>query len=302
MTLAKKLTPIQWFVILTLICVILALGLPPNQASLHSLDISPTVYRIALVVLLVPYIIIWYSAFYAYSKLGQYAATIKKAKEGQAFYKIMLGMGLLAYGLIIPTIVGLVLSNIADHNHNWAGIAANTGIYLGLAFVLPAFVLIGNGARALTGTLKAHIRLSQVYWIMGAFIVLGVMFSYLAVRNFHGNGPNYHMSIYQMLLTVVAPYVFLWFVGILSVADLALYASRTRGLLYRRFFRQFAVGIAIVVFGSITEEFLKNTLSKAASTSLSTLLFLDYILLIIIAAGLITMAIAAKKLTKIEKV
>lgn len=299
---AKKITPLQWFVILTLICVILALGLPPNQTALKSLDISPVTYRVALVTLLVPYIIIWYSAFYAYSNLNRYVAVIKKSKDGQAFYKITLGMGLLAFGLIIPTMVGLALNSVADHYHGWTGVAANTSIYLNLAFALPAFVYIGNGAHSLAQSFKAHVRLSQIYWVVGAFIILNVMFTFLTIRGYHSGGPGYHMSIYQLLLTVVAPFVFLWYAGIISVVEFFLYFSRIKGTLYRRFFRQFAIGIAIVVFGSIAEEFANNTIGSTARHSLNVLLLADYALLIIIAAGLITMALSTKNLTKIEKV
>jgi hypothetical protein len=213
----------------------------------------------------------------------------------------MLGMGTLAFGLAIPTIVGLVLNNIAQHNHSWTAVAANAGTYLSLIFAIAAFVLIGRGARALSSSVKGQVTLGQTQWAAGGFVVLGIMFSYLVTKGFY-TGTNYHMSIYQLLLTVVAPFVFLWFIAVLAAIDFIVYTTYSKGLLYRHFLRQFAIGISIVVAGSIANEFATATIAKSVRKSLVPLLLTDYVLLIIIAVGLIVMALATKNLKKIEEV
>jgi len=106
-----RLTPINWFTLLALIAAGLILGLPPDPHTVQQLHTSDAAYRLALFALLIPYILIWYAGFYAFSKLQEYSRQLKGAKDEAAFQRLTLGMGTLAFSLVIPTIVSLILNN-----------------------------------------------------------------------------------------------------------------------------------------------------------------------------------------------
>src|SRR5690242_19548072 len=99
-----RITPITWFVILSLIAIGLALGLPPDPHTVKQLHTTATTYHLAVAVLLIPYVIIWYASFYAFAKLQEYSRPLKKSRDGSAFHTITLGMGTLAISLVVPTI------------------------------------------------------------------------------------------------------------------------------------------------------------------------------------------------------
>jgi hypothetical protein len=105
-----------WFIILVVITCGLALGLPPDPQTMQQLHISSVVYRIATLALLIPYVVIWYAAFYACAKLKEYSQTIRCSEDGKAFRNIMIGMGVLAFGQIVPTAVLQVTQHI-DSQH-----------------------------------------------------------------------------------------------------------------------------------------------------------------------------------------
>ena len=98
------------------------------------------------------------------------------------------------------------------------------------------------------------------------------------------------------------PFLYGWAVGLLSAHDFNLYAQIVRGTLYRQAIKQFAIGITVVITGSIAIQFVNITLAHRANNSLGFVLLIDYLILIIIAAGLILMARGTMNLKKIEEV
>src|SRR6266496_2296176 len=98
---------LQWYAILLVVATVLALTLPPDPATLQTLHISTPEYRLTIVTLLLPLAVIWFAAFYAYAKLKDYAKHLFANREGKGYKKIATGLGVLAFGLAIPTILGL---------------------------------------------------------------------------------------------------------------------------------------------------------------------------------------------------
>lgn len=294
-------TPTTWFVGLTILAVILAIGLPPDPATIRSLHTSEMAFRLAITLLLVPYILIWYCSFYAFAKLREYALPLRLTKDGAAFYKISVGMGAIAFSLIVPTIFSLIINSIAAHQPSFHTAATIINNYLGLYPGLVSFLLLYNGARQLVGTIRGKARQLDLRWFAPWFILLGVTFSRLTIQNQYQTDA-YHMNIWLLMVTFIMPYIYGWMVGLLCAYELHIYASAVKGLLYRRGVQQIANGIAVTILGSIAVQFVNSALAQRLNRSLGEVLLMDYGLLIIIAGGLVLIALGAKKLRRIEEI
>lgn len=291
-----------WFIILAVITGGLALGLPPDPHTLQQLHITSVAYRVAILILLVPYGIIWYAAFYAYAKLKEYAYAIKGSEDGKAFHKIMVGMGVLAFALIVPTAISLILTTIAGHHPGFKPASVVIDNYLPITS-LAGFFFIGNGTRMLVNVNKNRPSLTGIRVFALLFITISVGFAYFVFR-FHVHHPHvYYLNSFLLMFTFIIPFLFGWFVAFLSAYEFSLYAKNVSGLLYKQAINYLAYGIVITIMGSVAIEFLNNTFVVAkASHSLDSLLVFEYILLIIIAVGLIFMALGTRKLKRIEEV
>jgi hypothetical protein len=296
----KRLTPLTWFGILSLLTVGLALGLPPDPSAVHQLHTSAVAYRVAIAVLLIPYVFIWYLGFYTFAKLQAYTKPIKNTKDGKAFHTITLGMGVLAFSLVIPTTIALVLNYLAVRHPSFKTASIVIDNYLGLYPGLIAFLLLFNGSRLLLRTVKGSAEQIDLRWHAPWFLLLGVTFSHLVTQNRYLYHP-YHLSTELLIITIIVPYLYGWLVGLLCAYQLRLYAKTVEGLLYRQAVQQFANGIAVAIAGSIAIQFVNTTLAKRLNTSLGAILLVDYLLLILVAIGLILMALGTKKLRKIEE-
>jgi hypothetical protein len=290
-----------WFVILAVITAGLALGLPPDPQTLHQLHISSLMYRVAIVILLVPYGIIWYTAFYAFAKLKEYSQSIKGFKDGKAFHSIMVGMGVLAFGLILPTAISLIMQAVTTHHPGFKPTSIIIDNYLGLLVALVAFVYINNGTDLLTRLSKNRPSLAGVRIFTLLFISLAALFTDLVINYHVKHGQVYYLNTPLLITTFIIPTLFAWFIAIFSAYEFGLYAKFVKGSLYRAALRQFSNGIIIAIAGSVASEFVDNTFAAKVSHSLGALLLAEYILLAIIAIGLILMALGAKKLKKIEE-
>lgn len=293
-----KLTPMNWFVILLAIAVILALVLPPDPVAVRSLHTTAFAYRLAVATLLIPYAVIWYAAFYAFAKLQEYTRTLNGSKDGRAFRQITIGMGAIAFSLVVPTILSLVLNNMAAHNAGFRTAAHITEGYLDLYPGLIAFLLLKNGTRRLVRTTRGWGRGVDLRWHAPWFLLLGVVFTYIAVEH----RAAYHLGTMLLIVTIIVPYLYGWVLGLLAALDLKLYAEQVRGALYKRAVRWLSSGIAVTITGSIAIQFVNVTLMHSGKRTLGLVLLLDYMLLIIIVAGLGMIALGTKRLKRFEEV
>jgi hypothetical protein len=296
-----KLTPLKWFVILTVIAVALALALPPDPRDVQQLHTTTVVYRLAVAALLIPYVIIWYASFYAFAKLREYSAPLAGTIDGEGFKKISAGMGVLSFALVVPTIVSLILNSIALHHPAFEAASVVINNYMTLYPGLVAFVLIFSGARILTRSLEHGVHQIDVRWHIFWFLLLAVLFSHLTIDNHYKTQP-YHMDLLVLIITYIVPYLYAWAVGLLSSYELRLYSKTVNGTLYRSAIKLFALGIMVTVAGSIAIQFVNVTLLQRAEGSLGSLLLLDYALVSFVAVGLALIALGTKKLKRLEEV
>lgn len=295
-------SPLTWFAILSLIAIGLALGLPPSPHTVSQLHTTPAALRLAVALLLIPYVTIWYASFYAFARLQEYTKPLKNTKDGAAFHKITIGMGILAFSLVVPTIISLILNYIAAHHPSFKPAAVIIINYLGLYPGMIAFLMLFNGARLLIRSVSEKIKNFDIRWHSPWFLLLAVGFSHLTIENMYKYHPYHLHNIWLLIITFIIPYLYGWMVGLLGAYYLHVYAQSVSGLLYRKAVKQFAKGIAVVTMASIAIQFVNITIAQRINHSLRMVLLVDYILLAIIIIGLALMALGTKKLKSIEDI
>lgn len=300
--LIKRSPALTWCAIILVLTAILALVLPVNTVALHRLHITLPVYREAVLSLLLPLGIIWFSAFYAYEKTGQYAEALRKTDEGRAFAHVARGLQLLAWGLAIATILSLVLSGVTASVPKLQAARTIIDNYVTLIFPLVGFTIIGIGARQLAQTVKASFTLRALRILFVILVLIGVFFTRYALFNHYTSGNPYQLPIFFLLTTIVAPYLYTWFVGMLAAYDLQNYAHKVKGVLYQQALNLLALGITIVIVSSIIIQYMTTLMNGTDNLSFGAILLLVYGLLIVEAAGYALIAYGAKRLKRIEEV
>jgi hypothetical protein len=299
-----KFTPMRWLALLLGIVCILSLALPPEPQTLKDFHLSLAAYRVVIIFLLIPEALLWYASFYAYAKLHEYTCYIKDSREYQAFQKITLGMGVLAYGLIVPSIISPVLNYIAARNSSFHATSMIINHYLNLVVSLLALSILRGGSQKLVGSGASIKRGSLLGMRLLAlfFITLAVVYSYTTLHTRRVNDNPYYMGLIPLMVTIIIPYLYAWFEGLISAYNFRLYSKNVRGLLYKKAFFQLAVGLLLTVIGFIFVQFITSTLGARTDKSIGFVLVLIYILLAVLIAGLGLMALGTRKLKKIEEV
>jgi hypothetical protein len=290
-----------WYSILLVIAVLLSLGLPPNPETLADLHISATGYRLAVAAILVPYAVLWYAGFYVFAKVSEYTRFLGTTREGKAFRSTSIGLGILAFGLIVPTILDTIVGFAAQKFHSLNTLAAVDHNYYTVIFTIVAFTYISNGSVKLVERIKSHPPLIAMRLFGIVFVLLGSIYGYLVTHNFHTNGNPYHIAVPFILLTIIAPHLYVWFMGFLSAMEFSVYATDVQGVIYRRTLRLFATGIVVTIAGAITNQFIASTVSSHQTSVWFVLLF-DFVPLAVLVAGLGIMAAGARQLKRIEEV
>jgi hypothetical protein len=298
----QKLSPFFWFNVLTLIYVVTSLVVPVSAKTLSMLHLSLAEYRMLLVTVLVPYILIWLAAFYSYQKSDQYARALKGTDEANSFASISTGVRVMAWGLAIPAILSVILNGIAATNPSFKDTTTIINNYATMLVPLIAFSFIGIGTRRLSEHAQARPSLNGIRIFALVFLLFGVYYTAAALNTLYQHDNPYHLSRTVLLLTVIVPYLYAWFMGILSCYDLALYARKIRGLLYKRALTTLSAGLMTIIGSSIFIQFVKIAFAYKDNVSINSLLLIIYVLLIIEAVGFILIANGARQLKRIEEI
>src|SRR5262249_52931667 len=150
-------------------------------------------------------------------KLQRYSQLIKDSEDGRHIAKLAYGLWVLAIGLPIGAIVSGILTYIAAHHAGFTPASVVISNYLGLIYPLIAFLLISRGAWGLSELSRARPSLRIVHLVVATTILLGVVFCCLIVAGHTELRATYHMSPKLVMLTLGAPYMYIWFLGLFSV-------------------------------------------------------------------------------------
>jgi hypothetical protein len=279
----------------------LLIGPASNQLFPISVTTSGS-YRVLVLTIILPYVAVWFLAFYAYDLFNKYCKLVEKTPEGKGFRAITKGVAVLAWGLIVPNIISLILNAIGQRIHTFMTVSIITTNYVSLVVPLIAFTLIGNGSRHLTEI--SHARPTSIGTRILAFLSVsfGVIYTYLTLHSRHVYKNPYHLSLPLLIITIIIPYLYSWFIGLLAVYELRLYARKSKGLLYRNIMDSLSYGISFVVISSIMQQSLRIILAYRYATSHGLQLEANFLLALVGAIGYLLIATAVHRLKRIEEI
>ncbi len=285
--------------------VVYAIGilfLPPKPGTLQKYHLTLAHLRLIDLTLVILYAAIWFCAAYGFYTLYNYCKLIAKNKDGKHIAKITIGIGFLALWLPATAIFNLYTNYwVQKHPASKAGIAI-TQNYLSLLIPLIGFIFISMGSRGLTVLAKKRPSLRGVNVLAVLIITIGVMYTHLISTTHNRSTDIYHLSIYFILYTLVAPYVYMWFIGLLSFYEIYIYRQKIAGIIYRSSWRLLSYGLGSLILVTILIQYLTTISGRLNRLSLSWVLVVVYILLLMLAGCYVFIALGAKKLKKIEEV
>lgn len=298
---------LQSCAVLIVLYVVLICLLPTNTATIHAYHLHAFEYRVIVLAIAIPSLLVWLAAFAGYAKLGQYARTMQGAPEGQHFARLASGTAWLAWSLPLTAIIGLVLSSIAA---TWTGFHTAAIIisnYVNLVLPLIAFSIIATGSRGLLGDAKLALSSASIRTIIVLFLIVGVLYCYLTFQHFDlaslgaTNNP-YFLPIWLMVLTVTIPYLYAWFIGLLASYEIALFSKQVGGVIYRQALQLVVGGLIAVIVSSIALQYLNSVVPRIGHLVFDYRLVLTLLFRIMSGIGFIVMATGALRLKKIEEV
>lgn len=291
-----------WYVFFAVVYIAATLLIAPPKATLQQYHLTATSLRLFDLTIIIPIVGIWFAAFYGYARLRTYTELVRRSKDGRHIAKLASGIGILVFGLPISSISKLLLDYIAVHNKGFTASATIIDNYISLVIPLVAFFVISHGTRGLVALSKLRTSRLASHILTIFLIVTGVLYGYFASRPYAHVGENYHLSVGWVLATLVIPYVYAWFLGILAAYEMHLYSRSVSGVLYRKSWDLFAFGFGSIIVVSILIQYLTTVTIQLKSLRFSLILSLVYVLLLLLSVGYILMAVGAKKLIKIEEV
>lgn len=247
-------------------------------------------------------IIIWFVGLYGYQKLRAYTLYVQDNKEGKYIMGLTRGIMVLAWWLPVSSTLSALMTLYA-RTHIWfAPISTIASNYLSLLFPLVAFWFISRGSRRLSEISRERPNQLSIHLLSFVLITGSAFYGYLVANARDTLWSIYHMPLFVILFSLVAPYVFTWYLGALAAFDMHIYTRRVKGLIYRKGWNQVALGIVWIIITCIILQYITAVSAKLSNMSLGWVLVLIYGILATMTAGYVFIALGAKKLKKIEEV
>jgi hypothetical protein len=217
------------------------------------------------------------------------------------------GCGWLAWSLPVSALLMLVLSAAADQWPSLYSAAVIISNYVNMALSVIAFSIIGGASRGLVNQAKLKFSLGSVRSIIVLFLIAGVTYCYLTFRHFDLTSLNsthnsYYLAIWLMVISVMIPYLYAWFSGLLAAYEIDLFSKRADGVLYRQALRLLVIGLLTIIISFVALQYMNSLHPGIGPLSLNYQTVLTLIFRIIGGAGFILLALGALRLKKIEEV
>jgi hypothetical protein len=289
--------------------VIATLHLPISQETLNKYEVTLPQARLLYFSIVIPYFIIWTMAFYGFIRLKEYTHPIRDTADGRGLNRIANGLMILAISLPIIRLVSVADDYVFARFPAWGPAAIIFKNYLTIVLTLAAFIFIARGGKELTGAI--HKKTSMPYKMAATigFLLLAGVYAYFALSNPMRRvsadpilRAAYHLPDWLIILTIILPYLYVWYIGLQAALDIHFYKNKVKGFIYKPFLGSLAVGISWVIASSILLQFFNALRDTLAQLSLRPLLILVYVLLLFTSIGYILIARAAHNLKRIEEV
>ncbi len=298
---------IQRYVIVAILYMLLIFTLPANTAVMREHSFSDLQYKVILFGFAIPSLMAWLAAFVGYSRLNQYAQSVAKTPEGSSFQQLAKGCTWLAWSLPIPIITSFVLNAYANTHPEFHASAVIISNYVNLGFALIALTFIGMASRSLTASASLTFSVARARSIILAFIVAGLLYCYFTLQYFNLTSLNstdnpYHLPLWLMVISLIIPYLYAWFIGLLAAYEIAVFSKNVRGVLYRQSLKMLVFGLIAVVVSSIALQYLNTAAPRNNYLALDSELLFVSIFQILTGVGFVLIALGANRLKKIEEV
>ncbi len=292
---------------LAVLYLLLIFALPGNKQVMQLHNLSTYEYHILQLLIGLPLLVVWFTAFYGYSKLEIYTESIRRSPEALGFKRLTQGCTWIAWSLPIHAITSLLSNTVSDNHSGFGAAVIIVGNYVDTLLPVVAFTLIGLASRQLFDQAKITLSGISIRGITTLFLLGGVLYCYLVFRQFSGAGLSsthnpYHMPIWISVLTLIVPYLYAWFAGLLAVYELIAYGRQVKGVLYRQAVHMLELGLLAMIFGSIAAQFARSAQLSAEHLLFNTPLVFNLIFQFISGLGFVMIALGAMRLKKIEEV
>jgi hypothetical protein len=300
-------TTLKYYGIIAFSYIALALLLPANRVAQRDYHLTSAAYHALLLVVVLPFIGIWLGAFYSYARLKQYSHSIANTAEGVEFEKLANGFRWLAWGSAVTAILTLILNAIANEHPGFQAFSIIIANYGSLVVPLVGYSMISSGTRGLNIRQRITISGNGAKLLILLFMFVGVAYCYITFQhlNLHAMTASdnpYYLPAWLMIISVVVPFLYTWFIGFLAAYEMYLYSKHVDGVLYQRAIRAFSFGIIAVIASSITVQYLRSAIPRSGHLSLNATLLIINAIYVFMAAGYILITLGARQLRKIEEV
>ncbi len=272
----------------------------PSPAILSQYHVSVLGIRVIDVTIILILAAIWFAGFYGYDKLRAYTQIIKADKDGKQVANLTKGIFVLVVWLPASSVSSAVLNYIATKHLGFLPTAGIIENYIGLLFPLVGFSFIGIGARGLSELVRQRPKYGVTNALAILLVYIGLIY-YRLVATTHNRALVYHMSIWLILTTLVAPYIYMWYVGLQAAYDVYRYHHKVAGIVYRKSWSLLALGLVWLIVVSIGLQFLTTLTAHLATLAIYWLLAIIYSILLVLSVGFVLIALGARKLQKIEE-
>lgn len=304
----ERLGPMSSYIVLVAVYFLLVALLPANKTAMSTYHLTSSSYHILLFVVEVPLAAMWLAAFYGYFKLRQYVAAIARTAEEGGFNRLAMGFQWLAWSLVLPPLLSMVLNGIANTHPGFHPTAIIVSNYLSLIFPLIAFTLMSSGSDMLLTRGRWNRSVTRhLKPILLLFSLLAAVYCFLMFRSVDMSQPGasqnpYFLPTWLLLTTIVVPYLYTWFVGLITAYEIGTLAKHARGVLYRQGLGLLASGVALVIASSVGAQYLTTIMPRTGHLTLNTVLVIIYVFYVVIILGFILIGMGASRLKKIEDI
>jgi hypothetical protein len=298
---------VRFYLLLAAIFVLLLLLIPTSSGEVIRYQVTPANYRLLFFLLEVPLIFIWAVSLYSYLKLKQYAELIADSPESSGYANLARGCQWLTWGLPISAIASILLTTISRDDQSLLPKAIIMSNYISLLFPVLAFTYMSRGSEAL---LSGHYDLAKQRHknrlIQIVFIAVGLIYSFLILKNFGaselGSSANqYYLPVWLVVISLIIPYLYAWFLGLLTVFDIISLTKFMPGILYRRAMRLMASGLVIIIGSLMSVQYIHSFVPDSHD-SMRRNIIVAYLIYLVIIAGFVLLALGVRKMQRIEEV
>lgn len=307
-SLSKKLYILFWTLVGLYILVNFATDLNPQVLARYNM--SATEYQLLRLTLLLPLVLVWFAAFYGFGHVLEYARKIKESKDGKGFKWIAAGLGVLAIGLPVGSVLSFVLSRsvVAGLIEQPASTIISTHFSVG--YQMTSFLLLAIGTWKLTTVVKKAV-ISPRSLVISSLILTAIssFYIYVALNNparevpvNPGQTATYYMADWLIVSTIIIPYILTWAFGMFAFIALKTYNRVIGGVIYKTALKKLSIGMAVIISMSILLQFLTAAITTVFAWELGALVVLLQLLVIAIGIGFLYVAMGARSLTQLEEI